>query len=205
LIGHKDSPSHSRNIECLGSQVEVDDRHVRQDDHNQRLHALLPSRSARPGDLANDPCPIPDPLPRLLRGEDTEFSRFLEIGRKCLLVRLGIPSAEEEDLLVGLDAQRFERNGDGDIVRERVVLERNKTLLHDDIRLRLEAGVGRPEQHARKSTTWFGGRLVGQSETTYEVTEADTVPLVASVSTRIRFLLSCSWTRMTFSVPRTTK
>src|SRR6266542_1988568 len=40
---------------------------------------------------------------------------------------------------------------------------------------------------------------------TYDVHEAWTTPFTLSVSTMIRFLLSCSCTRMTFSVPFTTK
>jgi len=37
------------------------------------------------------------------------------------------------------------------------------------------------------------------------VTEADTIPFFGSVSTMTRFLLSCSCTRITFSVPLTMK
>ena len=79
-----------------------------------------------------------------MTSEDTKFCGVFEIGSECVLVGIGVSCCEEEDFLVGLNAECFERDDDGNILMNRVVTEVNFTLLCRDICFRFQPSMGRP-------------------------------------------------------------
>jgi hypothetical protein len=90
---------------------------------------------------------------------------------------------------------------DRNIFRETVVTEIDLVVLGYDVGFRFTVVCRAKIKHSYE----LDHAETEPSATTHEVTDTITVPLRASVSTMILFLLICSCTRMTSSVPFTTK
>ena len=79
-----------------------------------------------------------------------------------------IPGGEEENLLVGLDAQCLEGNGNRDVLMNGVVPEVDLALLCRDIRLGLETAMSR----ASKNESGDMQPVHGRTRQTHDVHEA---------------------------------
>ena len=76
-----------------------------------------------------------------MTSENAELSSFLETLRECGTVGFGCASGQEEDLLIGLDAEGLESDGNGNVLCYGIVTEVDFAFLRHDVSLGLEAAM----------------------------------------------------------------
>lgn len=153
---HQDPPHHDGDINRLGAEVKILDRHMSEYDRREHLHRLLTERPPRRPSSAwsrppNDLDPRADIIERLLLRLDglslallvLDIAQLLDVDRERGAVGLVVAADDLNDLASGDDAECAEDDGDGDVLVDRVVLEVDLVVLGKDVRLGF-AFVGRP-------------------------------------------------------------